>query len=114
MAIRDKFAFSGPGEAPHDGPGPPARKLAPLRFITAHYYLEDTYEELGPTKFIANSHTAGRPPRTSDQSAFHGMPDQSLIVQAGDCVMFRSDVWHRGGGNTCGEARHIIQVRSLL
>ena len=38
-----------------------------------------------------------------------GMPDQSLMVMAGDCVMFRSDVWHRGGGNTCGEQRHIIQ-----
>jgi hypothetical protein len=38
------------------------------------------------------------------------MPDQSLQVEAGDCVMFRSDVWHRGGGNTCGEARHILQV----
>jgi hypothetical protein len=87
------------------------------------------------------------------------MPDQSLLVNAGDCVrcpkallfralvlaallslfnfhpfcscwrlnftvarslccclclliqvMFRSDVWHRGGGNTSGEARHLIQV----
>ena len=38
------------------------------------------------------------------------MPDQSLQVEAGDCVMFRSDVWHRGAGNTCGEARHILQV----
>ena len=63
----------------------------------------------GPTKFIAGSHLAGRPPNEGDHSAYRGMPDQSLLVSAGDCVMFRSDVWHRGGGNTCGEQRHIIQ-----
>ena len=83
---------------------------APLRLVSAHYYLEDVYEELGPTHFIAGSHLAGRPPRASDGSAYRGMPDQSLLVKGGDCVMFRSDVWHRGGGNTNGEPRHIIQV----
>ena len=80
------------GEAPADGPEPAPRPLAPLRVITAHYYLEDTYPELGPTFFIAGSHLAGRPPRESDQSAYNGMPDQSLLVKAGDCVLFRSDV----------------------
>ena len=80
------------GEAPADGPEPAPRPLAPLRVITAHYYLEDTYPELGPTFFIAGSHLAGRPPRDSDQSAYNGMPDQSLLVKAGDCVLFRSDV----------------------
>ena len=69
-----------PAAAPH------RRELAPLRFLTAHYYLEDVYEGLGPTKFIAGSHMAGRPPRASDQSAYLGMPDQSLLVNAGDCV----------------------------
>ena len=38
------------------------------------------------------------------------MPDRSVLAKAGDAVMFRSDVWHRGGGNTCGKPRHIIQV----
>lgn len=99
--------------------------------------LDNVYEELGPTKFIAQSHVAGRPPLESDRSSFRGMPDQSVLVNAGDCVLFRSDVpapsnisprttqrtwiipyyrpgieqvWHRGGGNTSGEPRHIIQV----
>ena len=57
-------------EAPADDDDPAAphrRELAPLRFLTAHYYLEDVYEGLGPTKFIAGSHMAGRPPRASDQ-----------------------------------------------
>ena len=68
----------------------------PVFIITAHYYMDDMYEELGPTKFIAGSHKAGRRP-TNGENHYQGMPAQSLLVKGGDCVMFRSDVWHRKG-----------------
>ena len=42
-----------------------------------------------------------------------GTPDQALMVKAGDCAAFRSDVWqHRGSANTSDQTRHIMQVRA--
>ena len=38
------------------------------------------------------SRSRGGPPLESDRDAFCGMPDGGVIVNAGDCVMFRSDV----------------------
>jgi hypothetical protein len=84
----------------------------PVFLITAHYYLDDMFEELGPTKFIKGSHVAGRRP-AGGENHFEGMPAQSLHVKAGDCVMFRSDVWHRGSRNLSNSTRHILQVRAL-
>ena len=81
----------------------------PVMIMTAHYYLDDVDEELGPTKFIPNSHMAGRRPRTGEDS-FHGTGAKSILARKGDCVMFRSDVWHRGSKNTSERERHIIQV----
>lgn len=63
----------------------------------------------GPTKFIKGSHVAGRRPENGENH-FEGMPAQSLNVKAGDCVMFRSDVWHRGSRNLSNSTRHILQV----
>ena len=50
-------------------------------------YMEDMFEELGPTKFILGSHVAGRRPAGANH--YKGMPAQSLMVKGGDCVMFR-------------------------
>ena len=70
----------------------------PVFLITAHYYLDDMFEELGPTKFIKGSHVEGRKPSTQNsnnervmegENHLEGMPAQSLNVKGGDCVMFR-------------------------
>ena len=81
----------------------------PVFVATAHYYLNDIYNDLGPTKFIPGSHLAGRKPTSSDRT-WRGMEEQDLICNAGDCVLFRSDVWHRGSANTSGETRYLLQV----
>ena len=39
------------------------RVKVPIFITTAHFYLDDLYEELGPTKFIPGSHRAGRSPK---------------------------------------------------
>ena len=65
----------------------------PVMIITCHYYLDDLRWELGPTRFIRGSHVAGRKPdRANAEDHLHGVPDQPLMVKAGDCVAFRSDV----------------------
>ena len=57
----------------------------PVMIMTAHYYLDDVDEELGPTKFIPNSHMAGRRPIAGEDS-FHGVGAKSILARKGDCV----------------------------
>ena len=64
-------------------------------------YMEDMFEELGPTKFIRGSHVAGRRPAGANH--YKGMPAQSLMVKGGDCVMFR-----------CGPSYSILAKLELL
>ena len=54
----------------------------PVFVATAHYYLNDIYNDLGPTKFIPGSHLAGRKPTSSDRT-WRGMEEQDLICNAG-------------------------------
>tara|TARA_B100001123_G_scaffold449684_1_gene616066 strand:+ start:2290 stop:3198 length:909 start_codon:yes stop_codon:yes gene_type:complete len=91
----------------------------PVFISTAHFYLDDTTEELGPTKFIPGSHRAGRPPKSRARdshskdkvNSWRGVQPQSALVNAGDVVVFRSDVWHRGSSNTtANQGRYLLQV----
>lgn len=84
------------------------RVKVPMFISTAHFYLNDMYEELGPTKFVPGSHMAGRPPQGSE--AWKGLEEQSVLCEAGDVVVFRSEVWHRGSANTSSETRHLLQI----
>ena len=81
----------------------------PVFVATAHYYLDDIHEGLGPTKFVPGSHRAGRAPR-EDETEWNGTEEQSLICGAGDVVLFRSEVWHRGSANTSNQTRYLMQV----
>jgi ectoine hydroxylase-related dioxygenase (phytanoyl-CoA dioxygenase family) len=84
------------------------RVEVPVMIATAHYYLDDLYEELSPTKFIPGSHRAGRTPDGATE--WNGQGEQSLLCQAGDVVLFRSEVWHRGSANRSDETRYLLQV----
>eukprot|EP01046_Picozoa_sp_COSAG06_P031672 COSAG06_NODE_3102_length_5858_cov_6.861087_5_plen_93_part_00 len=55
-------------------------------------------------RFIPNSHMAGRRPREGEDN-FHGVEAKSILARKGDCVMFRSDVWHRGSKNSSDRYR---------
>ena len=80
----------------------------PVFITTVHYYLDDMYEELGPTKFVPGSHRSGRGP--NGDSKWKGVEEQSILCNAGDVVMFRSEVWHRGSANTSNQKRYLLQV----
>lgn len=96
-----------PIELPEDVLADP-RVETPIFISTAHYYLNDMYEELGPTKFIPGSHLSGR--RPNGDTEWHGKGGQSVICKAGDAVIFRSEVWHRGTSNQSNEIRYLLQV----
>ena len=80
----------------------------PIFITTAHFYLDDLTEELGPTNFVPGSHLSGR--RPNQDTTWKGESEKSIMCDAGDVVIFRSEVWHRGTANTSGRTRYLLQV----
>lgn len=81
----------------------------PVFITTAHFYLNDVYPELGPTQFVPGSHRSGTRPEPG-QLDWNGRQMENCIVKAGDVVVFRSEVWHRGTPNVSQETRYLLQV----
>ncbi len=84
------------------------RVRVPIFITTAHFYLDDLTVELGPTNFIPGSHLSGCSPNGATE--WKGQTEQSIMCQAGDVVIFRSEVWHRGTANTSDKTRYLLQV----
>lgn len=84
----------------------------PAFITTAHFYLSDMYEELGPRKFVPGSHLSGREPNGDAEWKVAG--EQSILCNAGDVVVFRSEMWHRGSANTSNQERYLLQVHYAL
>lgn len=80
----------------------------PIFITTTHFYLNNLFENLGPTQFVPGSHKSGRGPNGDVQ--WNGIEPQSILCNAGDAVMFRSEVWHRGTKNTSNKIRYLLQV----
>lgn len=97
-----------PLELPEDVMDDP-RVRVPVYITTAHYYLDDLCEALGPTQFIPGSHRAGRRP-AGGASTWRGIEPRSILCSAGDAVLFRCEVWHRGTANTSDRVRYLLQV----
>jgi len=97
-----------PLELPEDILDDP-RVEVPVYITTAHYYLDDIYKELGPTQFIPGSHRAGRRP-SNGESTWRGIEPRSIMCSAGDAVLFRCEVWHRGTANMSNRVRYLLQV----
>jgi ectoine hydroxylase-related dioxygenase (phytanoyl-CoA dioxygenase family) len=87
-----------PGEAPS----------VPIFIVTAHFYLCDVTSELAPTRVLSGSHRAGQAP-AADVSQWNGCEPVAVLARAGDCLLFRSDLWHSGSPN-----RHASAIRYLL
>ena len=85
----------------------PSVKL-PIFISTAHFYLDDMFPELGPTTFVPGSHRSGRGPE--GDTTWQGAVERSILCKAGDCVLFRSEVWHRGTANRSEQMRYLLQV----
>jgi len=93
----------------------------PVFIATMHYYLVDMPEELCPTWVIPGSHKSGRAPgnakaesgRTAggDEHSWNGVDAQPVLCNAGDGMLFRSEVWHAGSANrTPDKVRYLLQV----
>ena len=63
---------------------------------------------MGPTNFVPGSHFSGRVP--GEETTWKGESEKSILCQAGDVVIFRSEVWHRGTANRSDETRYLLQV----
>ena len=99
----DWLPISLPAEVRND-----PRVKIPIFITTAHYYLNDMYEELGPTKFVPGSHLSGCSPNGATE--WNNRTEESILCNAGDVVLFRSEVWHRGTANKSDETRYLMQV----
>jgi Phytanoyl-CoA dioxygenase (PhyH) len=89
---------------------PAAAPRMPIFILTAHFYLCDVSADLAPTCVLPGSHRAGRAPR-AEESEWNGREAVPVLAHAGDCLLFRSDLWHSGSANRHANAmRHLLQV----
>ncbi|MDF3865112.1 phytanoyl-CoA dioxygenase family protein [Pseudomonas denitrificans (nom. rej.)] len=81
----------------------------PMFICTAQVYLDDIDEALCPTWVIPGSHRAGRAP-APDEREWAGRTAEPVLCRAGDCLLFRSDLWHAGSRNLSEHTRYLLQV----
>lgn len=82
----------------------------PPFIVTVHFFLCDIDAALAPTCVIPGSHRAGRAPRAGEGD-WRGRAPEPVLCHAGDALVFRSDLWHRGGDNaTTDRMRRLVQV----
>jgi hypothetical protein len=96
-----------PVSVPESVHSDPAVRI-PIFSSTAHFYLNDMRMDLGPTTVVPGSHKAGRHP--TNENSFHGITPKAVMVNAGDAMFFRADIWHGAGLNSSDERRYMIQV----
>ena len=119
-----------PISLPEDMAADPRVRL-PIFITTAHVYLDDITEEMGPTVIVPGSHRSGRAPdpaqdanRRNDRSSanggaarssqpaveWNGVGEHSPLCKAGDCLFFRCELWHRGAANHSDRVRHTFMI----
>jgi ectoine hydroxylase-related dioxygenase (phytanoyl-CoA dioxygenase family) len=83
----------------------------PVYLTNALYYLDDVTEELGPTQVVPGSHRAGKHLAfTEEIGLYKGQGPISVLANAGDCLVFNSQLWHRGAPNRTDQPRYVQQV----
>lgn len=96
----------------------PADIPYPVFAVGAHLYLTPCRVGDGPTAVVPGSHRSGslppRPPAGADDDwapTFEGNGPLMLEADAGDVVLFVSDVWHRGTpARPGGRGRFFLQA----
>ena len=99
------------------------RVRLPVFLMTLHFYLSDMDLDLCPTWVVPGSHKAGRGPTSEPLPNGHpgtvSGPDETwnghdqvpVLCNAGDAMLFRSEIWHRGSHNaTADRTRYLLQV----
>lgn len=97
-----------PLELPEQWLAEPGFRL-PMHVCTVHFFLDDIGPELAPTCIVPGSHRSGRPPRPGEHT-WHGRAAEPVLCEAGDALVFRSDVWHSGSRNRSERTRYLLQV----
>ncbi|MDI4648170.1 phytanoyl-CoA dioxygenase family protein [Cohnella hashimotonis] len=83
----------------------------PVFLMNALYYLDDVTEDQGPTQVVPGSHRAGRAIRHAEEiGEYKGQGAISILAEAGDCLVFNSQIWHRGARNQSDDPRYVQQV----
>jgi ectoine hydroxylase-related dioxygenase (phytanoyl-CoA dioxygenase family) len=86
----------------------------PVFAVAAHLMLQDCTSADGPTAVVPGSHRSGRLApydRLFDETLeFEGRSSVEIEADAGDVVLFVSDVWHRGLPARDGRGRYFVQV----
>ncbi|MDB5865042.1 MAG: dioxygenase [Betaproteobacteria bacterium] len=82
----------------------------PIFILTVHFHLSEVTAALAPTRIVPGSHRAGRAPRNAEPD-WNGRAAERVLAQAGDALIFRSDLWHGGSDNSSQrEIRYLLQV----
>ena len=68
------------------------RLQMPIYITTAHFYLDDMTEEIGPTKLVPGSHRSGRS-NEKHETNWNGIEEQSFLGKAGDCIWRQNQVF---------------------
>lgn len=88
-----------------------SRIQLPVYLMNALYYLDDITEEMGPTQVVPGSHRAGKLLNfTEEIEDYKGQEPISILAKKGDCLVFNSQVWHRGAPNQSDKARYVQQI----
>jgi hypothetical protein len=87
----------------------------PIFAVAGHVMLQDCALADGPTSVVPGSHRSGRlapyDRMLSDELEFEGRQSVVLEADAGDVLLFVSDVWHRGlPARDGGRGRYFMQV----
>jgi hypothetical protein len=79
----------------------------PINIVTALFYLVDVDVALCPTWVIPKSFRSGRSPMPGETSWRDNKP-AVVCAKQGDCLLFRSDVWHGGGLNSTPDRHRFV------
>lgn len=97
-------------EFPEEVYNHPEFKL-PVFLCTAHFYLDDMTLDLAPTYVIPGSHKSGKKLNGEHvDPVYKGKKLQPVLCDAGDVLLFRSEIWHTGSKNTSNKDRYLIQT----
>ncbi len=95
----------------------------PVFISTLHFYLVDIDIDLCPTWVIPGTHKSGRGPGKDlpkdghhgtihgNETSWNGHEETPILTNAGDGMLFRSEIWHGGSkNNTPDRWRYLLQV----
>jgi ectoine hydroxylase-related dioxygenase (phytanoyl-CoA dioxygenase family) len=66
---------------------------------------------MGPTELVPRSHRSGRAPEPrAVEPSYDGNKPVPILAKAGDCLLYDSQIWHRGSPHRGGADRYAVKV----